>query len=283
MSIYLLIRRCPQAVLHYRQYKSDPANPWVTLIHGAGGSSSIWYKQIKEYRKSFNVLSIDLRGHGRSRKGLWKKDDSFVEVTADVIRVLDYLQIKKSHFIGISLGTIVIQTLVQEYPDRVTSQILGGAVIKLDIRTKLLIGIANAVKHIVPYMYLYKLYAWILMPHSNHNESRLAFINQAKKMCQKEFIKWFALTKSINPYLRSLQLQANNVPTLFVMGEEDYLFLSPVKELVHKQPDLNLITIKDSGHVCNIDQPETFNEVTIQFIHQIHELLLGQKKVQVSS
>lgn len=269
-------------MLHHRQYKSDPANPWVTLIHGAGGSSSIWYKQLKEYRKRFNVLSIDLRGHGRSKKGLWKKNDSFVDVTNDVIRVLDYLQIKKSHFIGISLGTIVIQTLVQKHPDRVSSQILGGAVIKLDIRTKLLVRVAHSLKYIVPFMYLYKLYAWILMPHANHAESRIAFINQAKKMCQKEFIKWFALTKSINPYLRSLQIQANNVPTLFIMGEEDYLFLSPVKELVHKQPDLNLITIKNSGHVCNIDQPEKFNEASIQFIHQFHDLLIGQDKAQVS-
>ncbi|MBS4175967.1 alpha/beta fold hydrolase [Lederbergia citrea] len=265
-------------MLHYRLYKSDPANPWVTLIHGAGGSSSIWYKQLKEYRKRFNILSIDLRGHGRSMKGLWKKNDSFVEVADDVIHVMDHLNIVNSHFIGISLGTIVIQTLVQKYPERVSSQILGGAVIKLDIRTKLLVGIANIVKHIVPYMYLYKLYAWILMPHENHKESRLAFINQAKKMCQKEFIRWFALTKAINPYLTSLQLQVNNIPTLFVMGEEDYLFLAPVKELVKKQPELKLITIKDSGHVCNIDQPETFNQVTVQFIQKVHELLINSKR-----
>ncbi|MEK3887641.1 alpha/beta fold hydrolase [Bacillus sp. FSL K6-3431] len=265
-------------MLHYRLYKSDPANPWVTLIHGAGGSSSIWFKQIKEYRKRFNVLSIDLRGHGRSKKGIWKKNDSFVEITDDVIQVMDYVHISKSNFVGISLGTIVIQTLVQKYPERVSSQILGGAVIKLDIRTKLLVGMANIVKHIVPYMYLYKLYAWILMPHSNHKESRLAFINQAKKMCQKEFIRWFSLTKSINPYLNSLQLQVNNIPTLFVMGEEDYLFLSPVKELVNKQPDLHLITIKNSGHVCNIDQPDTFNEVTLQFIHKVHDIVWKQRQ-----
>ena len=155
-------------MLHYRLYESDPADPWVTLIHGAGGSSTIWYKQLREYRKRFNVLSIDLRGHGRSKIGLWKKNDSFKEVSGDVIQVMDHLNIQTSHFIGISLGTIVIQTLVQLYPERVSSQILGGAVIKLDIRTKMLVGIANIFKHIVPYMYLYKLYAWILMPNTNH-------------------------------------------------------------------------------------------------------------------
>ncbi|MFK4997381.1 alpha/beta fold hydrolase [Bacillus sp. N9] len=57
------------------------------------------------------------------------------------------------------------------------------------------------------------------------------------------------------------------------MGEEDYLFLAPVKELVQKQPDLRLITLKNSGHVCNIDQPEMFNKVTVQFIQQTHRRL----------
>ena len=97
-------------------------------------------------------------------------------------------------------------------------------------------------------------------------------------MCQEEFIRWFALTRSINPYLHSLQLQVNNVPTLFVMGEEDYLFLAPVKELVTKQPELKLITVKDSGHVCNIDQPETFNQVTVNFIQQINDLIIRTKE-----
>ncbi|MFK4997382.1 alpha/beta fold hydrolase [Bacillus sp. N9] len=114
-----------------------------------------------------------------------EKNDSFVHVATDVIEVMDHLRIKTSHFIGISLGTIVIQTIVQTYPERVSSQILGGAVIKLDIRTKLLVMIANLVKHIVPYMLLYKLYAWILMPHENHKESRLAFITQAKKCVKR--------------------------------------------------------------------------------------------------
>ena len=41
--------------------------PWVTFVHGAGGSSSTWFKQIREFRKEHNVLLIDLRGHGQSK------------------------------------------------------------------------------------------------------------------------------------------------------------------------------------------------------------------------
>ncbi|TLS35042.1 alpha/beta fold hydrolase [Pseudalkalibacillus caeni] len=258
-------------MLHYRVYASDPSREWVTFIHGAGGSSSIWYKQIKQYKKHYNVVCIDLRGHGNSQKAKWKKGDTFLQISEDVLEVLDHLTIRFSHFIGISLGTIVVQTLSRNHPERVSSMILGGAVIQLDGRTKFLLTIGHTFKYILPFMWLYKLFAWIIMPRATHSESRYAFVKQAKKMCQKEFIRWFTLTKSLNPYLRHLQVDTKGIPTLFVMGEEDHLFLAPVKELVRKQKELGLTCLKDSGHVCNIDQPESFNEVTLDFIKRVGE------------
>lgn len=258
-------------MLHYRIYSNNQSNQWVTLIHGAGGSSTIWYKQIKTYRQNFNVLCIDLRGHGGSDKVTWKKGDTFTQVAEDVIEVLDHLTIDSSHFIGISLGTIVIQTLTREYPTRVKSMILGGAVIQLDIRTKFLISVGNLFKFIMPYIWLYKIFAWIIMPKKRHTESRHAFVEQAKRMCQKEFIRWFKLTRALNPYLRRLQIETKGVPTLFVMGEEDHLFLTSIKELIKRQPELKLACIKDSGHVCNIDQPEDFNYITVNFIKQMEK------------
>jgi pimeloyl-ACP methyl ester carboxylesterase len=255
-------------MLHYRTYFKDSTTPWVTFIHGAGGSSSIWFKQIKDFKKEYNVLLIDLRGHGSS-KATWNKGDSFFNVAQEVVEVLDHLKINSSHFIGISLGTIVVQTLAGQYPERLSSMILAGAVIQLNLRTKFLLAVGNACKFILPYMWLYKLFAWIIMPRSRHIESRYTFVNQAKKMCQKEFIRWFGLTRSINPYLKNLQIDSQGIPTLFIMGEEDYLFLTPVKQLVNKQSELDLRLIKDSGHVCNIDQPEKFNSVTLNYLKKL--------------
>jgi pimeloyl-ACP methyl ester carboxylesterase len=42
----------------------------VTFVHGAGGSSSIWFKQIRDFQKQYNVLLLDLRGHGESKTSL---------------------------------------------------------------------------------------------------------------------------------------------------------------------------------------------------------------------
>lgn len=253
-------------MLHYKTYVIGEQTPWVTLVHGAGANSAIWYKQLRDYKKYFNVLLVDLRGHGKSDRGLWKKGDTFHQVADDVVEVLNHLRIEKSHFIGISLGTIVIQTIAQKYPQRFHSMILGGAVTKLDLRTNLLIKAGNLGKYILPYMWIYKLFAWIIMPKDNHKEARQTFVEQAKKMCQKEFIKWFSLVKRINPFLKKLQEDFDHVPTMFVMGTEDYLFLDQVHDLMLAGANVKLSYIEEAGHVCNIDKPIKFNEVTVKFM-----------------
>ena len=50
------------------------------------------------------------------------------------------------------------------------------------------------------------------------------------------------------------------------MGEEDHLFLPPVRSLVKQQRHSELQVIPDSGHVCNVDQPDVFNRLSIDFI-----------------
>ena len=104
------------------------------------------------------------------------------------------------------------------------------------------------------------------MPRKRHRKSRLLFINEAKKLCQKEFIRWFRLTSKVNPLLRFFREKEMPLPTLYLMGDEDHLFLPPVKQLVSRHKHSMLKVIKDSGHVCNVDQPEEFNRHSIDFI-----------------
>ena len=261
-------------MLHYTTYKTADAHaPWVVFVHGAGGSSSIWFLQVRAFMRHFHVLLVDLRGHGESRHTASLKEDRryhFEDVTRDILEVLDTLQIDKAHFVGISLGTILIRNLSEIASERVSSMIMGGAIIRLNIRAKLLVAMGNGFKRFVPHMWLYRFFAWIIMPRERHKRSRLLFVNEAKKVAQKEFLRWFRLTYELTPLLKYFTEKDTGIPTLYLMGDEDHMFLPAVRRIVTRHTNSWLEVIENSGHVCNVDQPRKFNAHAIAFLKRMH-------------
>ncbi|WP_425236224.1 alpha/beta fold hydrolase [Ulvibacterium sp.] len=256
-------------MLNYTTHLHKDSTTWVTFVHGAGGSSSIWFKQVREFTRHFNVLLLDLRGHGNSKpslKRVFSEKYDFDSITHDIVEVIDHLKIKKSHFIGISLGTVLIRNLAEKYPHKVESMVMGGAIMKLDVRFKFLMGFGKVFKNIIPYLWLYRFFTFIIMPDSNHRESRSVLVREAKKLYQKEFVKWFRLSSQINPLLRFFRAVDLKIPTLYVMGGEDYLFLPSVKKAVQRQSTSSLLLIEHCGHVVNVEQSKLFNDVVIQYV-----------------
>ena len=252
-------------MLNYKIY-SQEHREWVVLVHGAGGSSTIWYKQIRAYRKHFNVLVVDLRGHGACSIDNSPTKYTLDLVSKDILDVLDTLKIEKAHFVGISLGTMLIRHLAETNPERFHTMLLAGAVIRITPRLHMLLGIANAFKKMIPFMWLYKMFAWILMPRKRHQSSRYLFIREAKKIKHREFLRWLTLTGGMAKYLVKINEKDTGIPSLYIMGDEDYVFLEPVKRLVKLQPSSQLVILEESGHVCNVDQFQKFNEISLRFL-----------------
>ena len=154
-------------------------------------------------------------------------------------------------------------------PKRVLSMTLGGAILKFNFRSRILIFVGNLTKSIIPYMWIYKVFAFIIMPHRNHRDSRIMFIREAKKLYQKEFVRWFKLTVELVPLLKIFRQEEVKIPTLYVMGSEDYMFLPSVRNVVGEHLSSQLQVIHKCGHVVNIEQPEKFNNMTIDFIKKL--------------
>ena len=258
-------------MLHFKTFRRKEKSSWVTFVHGAGGSSSIWYKQLRDFKKKHNVLLIDLRGHGKSKSPIYQKLKSYTfdSISDEVIEVLDHLKINKSHFVGISLGTIIIREIAERYPKRCESMILGGAVMKLNFRGQVLMRLGVLLKSVIPYLLLYKFFAIIIMPRKKHRESRNLFINEAKKLYQKEFKRWFTLVSEVNPLLALFRIKDSGIPTLYIMGEEDHMFLPAISKLVKNHLSSELVVIPNCGHVVNVEQPEIFNSQVLKFLKKI--------------
>jgi pimeloyl-ACP methyl ester carboxylesterase len=125
-------------------------------------------------------------------------------------------------------------------------------------------------KSIVPYLWLYKVFAFVIMPNKNHKESRLLFVREAKKLYQKEFIRWFKLSSEINPLLRFFRAVDINIPTLYIMGEEDYLFLPTIKKIAQSHTSALLVVIANCGHVVNVEKPIVFNDTVLEYLFSRH-------------
>ncbi len=259
-------------MLHYKTYEHPGSDEWVTFIHGAGGSSAIWFRQLRDFKKEFNVLMIDLRGHGLSKLKLdleTYKKYTFEFLANDIVEVIDHLQIKTSHFVGISLGTIIIRKLADMRPDLVSSLIMGGAIVRLNTRSQFLMRVGVALKSVLPYMILYRLFAFIILPRRKHRESRHLFIEEAKKLYQKEFIRWFRLASKVNPLLKLFRSVDIGIPTLYVMGDEDYMFLPAVEYVTERHASAQLVVIPECGHVVNVEKPQIFNSRVIEWLSTI--------------
>nr|WP_321357996.1 alpha/beta hydrolase [uncultured Draconibacterium sp.] len=257
-------------MLYHKVFPHKSSDTWVVFVHGAGGSNLVWFRQLREFKKHFNVLLVDLRGHGKSKKEYTREEIyAFDEIALDVIKTMDHLKIGKAHLVGISLGCIVIRAMDKLDPGRAESIILGGAVVQFNSRINALVSVAKLLQTIFPYMWLYKINAWILIPYKKDIESRKLFIKEAIRLGEKEFRKWLRMSTEIKDSLQEFLIKEASAPVLYLMGDRDHMFLPTVSNLVKKHFNSKLEIIKNSGHVCNIDQPDIFNERSIQFIKSL--------------
>ena len=253
-------------MLYHSIYKAENrSNKWITFIHGAGGNSSIWFNQVRFFKAYFNVLLIDLRGHGKSEVSPKGTEYTFEIIIDDILNVLDHNKIEKSHFVGISLGSILIQKMIQLHSNRVEKIGLGGAILNLNLQSRFLMFMGKLTQSVLPFIWIYTFFAYVIMPYKAHRKSRALFIKEAKKISHAEFRRWYKLTATILPVLAKIRAKQLKPPTLYIMGIQDYMFLPFVKKIIMIHQNATLITLPGSGHVVNIDQPDLFNDHLLNF------------------
>lgn len=95
----------------------------VVLLHGTALSGAIWrglgYTRALEHH--FRVVTVDLRGHGRSDKPVVAEAYRREALVDDVLAVLDTLRLSAAHVVGYSLGGSVGFSLLARAPERVSS------------------------------------------------------------------------------------------------------------------------------------------------------------------
>lgn len=259
-------------MLHYKIFSRDKERPWIVMIHGAGGSIEVWYRQITDFARHFNLLLVDLSGHGGSSsvKESCRHLFDFRSEAEEVMRVVEHVGIRRAHFMGLSLGSIVVRVIADRYPDRVSAMVLAGAVTELCWESRMLLRIANLLKHVVPYNLMKWVIAKVLMPQDRYKGSAALFLRSARRLSFDNFLKVFKSVSSLNEQVGSLFRERLNIPTLYLMGEDDYFFLPQVHlAAVEGGEQARMVIVPKAGHVCNIDNKNFFNSASLEFLQRI--------------
>lgn len=103
------------------------SRPWLTLVHGASQHSGLFSTQVEAFQADYNLLLIDLPGHGRSSNV--SGPYGLVEYTRSTLAALRAAKVERTHYWGTHTGAGIGLMLAAEHPQLIQSLILDGAIL----------------------------------------------------------------------------------------------------------------------------------------------------------
>ncbi|EQL44642.1 3-oxoadipate enol-lactonase [Pseudomonas aeruginosa VRFPA03] len=228
-------------------YRLDGAaeKPLLALSNSIGTTLHMWDAQLPALTRHFRVLRYDARGHGAS--SVPPGPYTLARLGEDVLELFDALEVRRAHFLGLSLGGIVGQWLALHAPQRIERLVLANTS------------------------------AW-LGPAAQWDE-RIAAVLQAEDMSETAagFLgNWFppALLERAEPgsfaAVRDTDLRAQLArierPTLVIAGAYDTVTAASHGELIATSiAGARLVTLP-AVHLSNVEFPQAFEGAVLSFL-----------------
>jgi pimeloyl-ACP methyl ester carboxylesterase len=258
--------------IYYRKNDFDSKKKTIVFIHGVSGSSSAWLPYEDKFKDKLNILSFDLRGHGKSHRYDKYEDYNINEFEEDLFQLLKLLNIEKFIMVSHSYGTFVALEFISKHEEYVSASILlspnynvnimpSSKPFKafLDVVTKIKLPISDKKerKHIDYSKYLNTGDFNIKRTIADLNNTGL----QVYLMC----------TKQTFPLNYEKLLEKIHIPVIIISGEKDTIF--PNKYAVYmsqKIPNSKLITIKNTNHILVLNNFKEVSNYIDDFVKTIN-------------
>jgi len=241
----------------------------IILLNGILMNTRSWAPQLSAFvNNGLKVILMDYRGQGLSDKPRIKYSiDTLVD---DIKGLLDHLNIKKVHMLGISYGGVLAMRFAIKYQDYLKSLIIVDTTPIADHYIKRICDqwMMAARLHSGRYLFL----TMIPTIYSAYfiNE-RWDFVSSTATAFEKvDFDAFIELLKTVfDKDVNVLdELHKIKVPTLIIAGERDK-FAPPeiYSKMIHERIEgSELVIIEKAGHVVIWEKPIEFNAIVIDFI-----------------
>lgn len=230
----------------------------ILLTHGHMSGRTAWDGQHQALADRYRVISWDIRGHGQTEVADDPTQYSLDLTVADIRALLGHLGIERAVVGGLSLGGYVSLAFYLAHPEMVEALVIcdSGP------------GYRNA------------------QARQQWNERAFARADELEAKGLESLAgrsREVQETRTRHRSARSLAhatrgilaqqgsavidgLPSIDVPTLVIVGDQDTPFLAPCEYMAKKIPGARLETIAGAGHSSNLDQPEAFNRVLLDFL-----------------
>ncbi len=237
--------------LHIERYGGGEK---IVFIHGAGGSTAGWYFQREYLKRSFEVVLLDLPGHGQSgERGCGSVED----YTASVKAAIEENDFQGCYLAGHSMGGMIAMHCAVTSPQLLKGLILIGTGARLRVFPQILEGILKdkekTVESIIRFAFSKK------APEAMVRSGLTEMMKSSAEVIYGDF-------SSCDKSDMLTKVKEIAMPTLVICGLDDALTPPKYSEFLAKDiPGSRLVLIPDAGHMVMIEKPDETNRAIETF------------------
>ena len=239
--------------------------PWVVMSHSLACDRTMWDEQMPALAAEYRILRYDTRGHGRSSAPVGPYT---LDLLADDLKaLLESIGIERPHFVGLSMGGMIGQTLAVREPNAFRTMTLcdttsayppgTDAVWDERVRTAQVRGMSELVEP--------TLKRWFTEDFRRANPTVMRRFSALISRTPVE--GYVACSRALVTIDVTARLKSLTVPALVVVGEHDPGTPVSMARVIHENlPGSVLDVIPKAAHISNVEQPEAFNRVLMDFL-----------------
>ncbi|MGB9376457.1 MAG: alpha/beta hydrolase [Mycobacteriales bacterium] len=240
----------------------------LVLLHAFPLSSAMWLSQREGLSQRCRVITPDLRGFGGSDLGT--DEPSLQASAADVVALLDRLELDQVVLGGLSMGGYTALALLRHHGDRVRGLILADTKASADAEQ----GRANreriaqqVLTETAPAVLIDEVLPTLVGPTTVEERPEVSGRVRALVLAAPPAaVAWAQRAMAVRPDSFDV-LRSCSVPALVVRGEEDVLSsASDAQAMVEALGDAALVTIPAAGHLSAVEDPDAFNRSIADFL-----------------
>jgi 2-succinyl-6-hydroxy-2,4-cyclohexadiene-1-carboxylate synthase len=246
----------------------------LLFLHGFTGASKNWLP-FSQIIKGFQVILIDIIGHGKTDSPIDAKRYSMEEAVLDLHEILLNLQLEKINILGYSMGGRLALSFAVTYPEKVMKLLLESASPGLASEQDRKSRRASDQK----------------LAEDINNEGIPAFVKKWEEI--PLFATQKKLSNEIRTSIRQQRLQNNSiglsnsligmgtgsmaslwdklelikeVPILLICGKDDLKFCAIAKKMQETLQHATIIEVPNAGHAIHVEKPEIFGKIIFEFL-----------------